>query len=284
MGLRPRLSAAAASPLKGYGNPRAAARRTIHRIVVNPSLWRNSSVCRIFSWAPIPVFQFSPAYARRYLLPPPTRLGVGASFSMGLRPRLSAAAASPLKGYGNPRAAARRTIHRIVVNPSLWRNSSVCRIFSWAPIPVFQFSPAYARRYLLSPPTRLGVGASFSMGLRPRLSAAAASPLKGYGNPRAAARRTIHRIVVNPSLWRNSSVCRIFSWAPIPVFQFSPAYARRYLLPPPTRLGVGGIVFHGLTPTAKCWRRYAAQSGEWLCMAFSHVRHTNPGYASPANP
>ena len=35
----------------------------------------------------------------------------------------------------------------------------------------------------------------------------------------------------------------------------------RWLLPPPTRLGLWGIVFHGLTPTAKCGRRLRGLTG-----------------------
>ncbi len=236
MGSRPRLSAAAASRL--HWNPRTDAR--------GDCLFKSSA---------------------------PERVGVaGRAALRGLAP-------------GDDLSNSRRPI---VV--SAFR---VCRdLFAGFRIPFpFQTCPAYACGYTLPPGVtccrRLrgsGVELLGSMGSRPRLSAAAASRL--HWNPRTDARGDClfkssapERVGVagraalrglapgddlsnsrRPIVVSAFRVCRdLFAGFRIPFpFQICPAVAWRYPLSPPSRLGRGAARFHGLTPTAKCCRRFAA--------------------------
>ena len=217
MGSRPRLSAAAA-----FAAP------------LEPPGWRRGlkQSCPVRSVGILGRAALSSLAQRSYVLSPPSRLnGVRASVSMGSRPRLSAAAAfaAPLEPLGWCRG-----IKRILSRPQ-------CRDF-WGEHHASLLSSLAQRSYVLSPPSRLnGVGASVSMGSRPRLSAAAAfaAPLE----PRAG-RRGIKRILSRPQ-------CRDFGESGSLQFGAAElcavaAFAAQWS---------GGIRFHGLTPTAKCCRR-----------------------------
>ena len=148
MGSRPRLSAAAAfaAQLEPPG-------RRPESILINN---RCPHAVARFQGAGFPL-----AEARPYMLSPPSRLNLIAKFSMGSRPRLSAAAAfaAQLEPPG-------RRPESILINN---RCPHAVARFQGAGFPL-----AEARPYMLSPPSRLNLIAKFSMGSRPRLSAAAA--------------------------------------------------------------------------------------------------------------
>ena len=173
MGLRPRLSAVAASA--AYWNPRLALRGD-H----TPSNCRPCVVSCFQGQRSWVGWCFGARCCRRL-----RGSTLTLNFSMGLRPRLSAVAASA--AYWNPRAGASGDHPPSNCRPCVVSCFQGQR--SWVG---WRFGARCCRRLRGST-----LSLKFSMGLRPRLSAGAA--FAAYWKPRAGASGIIHQVIVAPA-------------------------------------------------------------------------------------
>ena len=220
-------------------------------------------VRRLIGWVPRPM-------ASPNLSPLPLGFPAAAAFAARLRSSPFPWAYAhgyllpPLRGStGNTPAAARKTIHQFVAGTSLGRISASVPI-DWLGSKTHGLSKSVPLTLGLPCWRRLRGSALGHLFPWAYAHGYLLPPLRGStGNTPAAARKTIHQIAAGTSLGRISASAPI-DWL--------------------------GSKTHGLSKSVPltlglpCWRRLRGSIGRPAYVAFSHVRHTNPGYATPPNP